>query len=181
MSRPGVKALANDARLLAICREISGRELIPYKATLFNKTGKANWLVAWHQDTALPVEQYVESDGWGQATLKDGVLFAHEPFSILKNIIALRIHLDDSTRENGPLRVIPYSHQHEIDRDIDLTRIIEEGPQLELTVARGGVIVMSPLLVHASSKCSEAKPRRVIHIEYSNSMDPAPGVRLAIS
>ena len=44
-----VSSLARDERLLSTCREISGKPLIPYKATLFEKTGRANWLVAIHQ------------------------------------------------------------------------------------------------------------------------------------
>lgn len=34
-----VSSLARDERLLSTCREISGKPLIPYKATLFEKTG----------------------------------------------------------------------------------------------------------------------------------------------
>jgi hypothetical protein len=38
---------------------------------------------------------------------------------------------------------------------------------LECTVARGGVVSMRPLLVHASSKSVSRSPRRVLHIEYA--------------
>ena len=39
-----IEAFANDPRLLTLAAHIFGRELTPFKATLFVKTGKANWL-----------------------------------------------------------------------------------------------------------------------------------------
>ena len=181
MSVPEVAKLAGHPKLIEICRRCTGQAMIPYKATLFNKTGKANWLVAWHQDTALPVEAVPKSDGWGAITSKSGVKFAHAPTSALKNILALRLHLDASTIDNGPLRVIPNSHTKRIFEDSQLRDLIENVPATALQVARGGIIAMSPLLVHASSKCVSDSPRRVLHIEYAKSLEPEPGVRLAIA
>ena len=181
MSVPEVSRVAMDERLLAICRRASGIEMLPYKATLFNKTGKANWLVAWHQDTALPIECVPKSKDWGPLSRKSGITFAHTPTSALKRIIALRVHLDASTAENGPLRVIPNSHSERIVRDYDLRKIIEDTPAVSVLVGRGGVIAMSPLLVHASSKCSSSAPRRVLHIEYAETLEPEPTVKLAIA
>jgi hypothetical protein len=34
-------------------------------------------------------------------------------------------------------------------------------------VAEGGVMLMRPLLLHASSKCRTGAHRRVLHIEYA--------------
>lgn len=79
MSNELVRNLASDLRLIEITESISGKPLVPFKATLFEKTGKANWLVAWHQDTALPMEKNVEGDGWGPASVKEGVTFVHAP------------------------------------------------------------------------------------------------------
>src|SRR5688572_19873561 len=88
MSVPEIVEVAKDRRLIEICRDCTGKTMIPYKATLFNKTGKANWLVAWHQDTALPVQGLPDSDGWGPVSNKSGVSFAHAPTSALKNTLA---------------------------------------------------------------------------------------------
>ncbi len=52
---------------------------------------------------------------------------------------------------------------------------------IECTVARGGVLAMRPLLIHASSKARVEDPRRVLHIEYSDSLDLAPGIRLTVA
>jgi ectoine hydroxylase-related dioxygenase (phytanoyl-CoA dioxygenase family) len=174
-----IERIAKDARLLSLTQQLTGTQLIPFKAILFNKTGKANWLVAWHQDTALPIERDVAADGWGPASIKEGVVFSHAPTDVLNEILAFRIHLDPSTSVNGPLRVIPGSHRHRIKDDVVFRRLIDNGPQVEVTVDRGGVIAMRPLLVHASSKCVSDEPRRVLHIEFAPTLQISEGIALA--
>src|SRR5215472_12751510 len=71
---------------------------------------RQNWLIPWHQDTALPLESAFESKGWGPWSIKAGVHYAHAPTWALAHVIALRVHLDASTAANGPLRVIAGSH-----------------------------------------------------------------------
>ena len=110
MRLPAVAAVAQDARLIGIAREILGGEAFPFRAALFDKSPAANWLVVWHQDTALPLQARREAPGWGPWSVKDGVIYAHAPEGALSQVLALRIHLDDSTAENGPLRVMPRTH-----------------------------------------------------------------------
>lgn len=55
MSSPIVDTLAKDIRMLNIAQQILGDNVIPYRATLFDKSLHSNWLVVWHQDTALPL------------------------------------------------------------------------------------------------------------------------------
>jgi ectoine hydroxylase-related dioxygenase (phytanoyl-CoA dioxygenase family) len=179
MSSDIVANVANDPRLLRLTQDLTGTQLIPFKAILFNKTGKANWLVAWHQDTALPIAQDVMANGWGPSSTKDGVIFSHAPTDVLNQILALRVHLDPSTSANGPLRVITGSHRDRIADDDTFRQAVANGEQVELTVDRGGVIAMRPLLVHASSKCVSDEPRRVLHIEYAPKIEIAEGVQLA--
>jgi len=40
---------------------------------------------------------------------------------------------------------------------------------------------MYPLLVHSSGKSRSIAPRRVLHIEYADSLALAPGIQLAIA
>lgn len=110
MSDPAVASFADDPRLLALARDWLGPAALPYRATLFDKSPTANWLVVWHQDTALPLTARVDVPGWGPWSTKAGVLYAHAPASALEGVVALRIHLDDSSRDNGPLRVLPGTH-----------------------------------------------------------------------
>jgi ectoine hydroxylase-related dioxygenase (phytanoyl-CoA dioxygenase family) len=109
------------------------------------------------------------------------VNYAHAPTWALSRIVALRIHLDASTLENGPLRVIPGSHAAGVLSDPEVIRVARVRTSIECLVGRGGLMAMRPLLVHASSKATAPSPRRVLHLEYAASLDLAPGFRLAVA
>ena len=181
MVYPWVRSLAHDSRLTDLVGRVSGRKATPYKATLFNKTSKANWLVAWHQDTALPIDRFIADSGWSAPSMKAGQLFAQAPASALERIVALRVHIDASTPVNGPLRVIPGSHSFGILCDSEIRDLVQSSGAAECLVDRGGVIAMSPMLLHASSKVTDDLPRRVLHIEYAESLELEDGVKLCIS
>jgi len=181
MAIPAIEAAAKDERLLRIARRALRPDAAPFRATLFDKSAMANWLVAWHQDTALPLESRNDSTEWGPWSLKAGILYAHAPAWALSRVLALRISLDASTSENGPLRIIPGSHLGGVlsgDEILDLARTHEN---VEALGPRGGVLAMRPLLVHSSSKARGPEPRRVLHIEYADALDLGPGARLAIA
>ena len=40
---------------MTIAKRWVGAAAFPFRATLFHKSRSKNWLVSWHQDTALPV------------------------------------------------------------------------------------------------------------------------------
>ena len=181
MSHPAVKSLAHGDALLTIARRWVGPRAVPYRATLFDKSGLRNWLVVWHQDTALPLEAKFESPEWGPWSIKEGVLYAHAPSWALARIVALRVHLDASTTGNGPLRIIPGSDADGVLSDDAAFRASREHPPKECLVGQGGVMAMRPLLVHSSSKSTSDAPRRVLHLEYAASLDLAPGIRLAVA
>ena len=111
---------------------------------------------------------------------KAGVIYAHAPAWALSRVIALRIHLDDSDGDNGPLRVIPCSHLAGVLSDPAVTESASKNDYVECCVPRGGVIVMRPLIIHSSSKARSDKSRRVLHIEYADALEPCDGVRLAV-
>jgi ectoine hydroxylase-related dioxygenase (phytanoyl-CoA dioxygenase family) len=173
-----VTNLARDSRLIAIASRWLDTTAIPFKATLFEKNRRANWLVSWHQDTALPMSTRRDAAGWGPWSMKSGVTYAHAPGRVLERVIALRVHLDDSTADNGPLRVLPGSHIHGVLGDAQIQRLSQEVTPVQCTVSAGGVIAMRPLLVHASSKATNETPRRVLHLEYASSLVLEPGLEL---
>ncbi len=180
MSNPSIAAFAHDERLIAIARRASRERAIPFRATLFEKTGERNWLIAWHQDTALPLESKFDEPGWGPWSEKAGVIYAHAPASALSRVIALRVSLDASTSNNGPLRVIPDSPLDRVITDEEVAQIVATHEGLDVTCPRGGVIAMRPLIIHASSKAISDAPRRVLHIEYAESLALSLRARLAI-
>jgi ectoine hydroxylase-related dioxygenase (phytanoyl-CoA dioxygenase family) len=176
-----VLGVARDPRLLAIAQEILGCNPFPFRATLFDKSPVSNWLVVWHQDTALPLRERRELPEWGPWSVKDGVIYAHAPASALSRVVALRLHLDDSTSENGPLRVLPGTHTRGVLSDAAIRGLSAQIKAFECVVPRGGILVMRPLIVHASSKSRSTKQRRALHIEYSSAASVADGLELAIA
>jgi Phytanoyl-CoA dioxygenase (PhyH) len=180
LSLPGVKRLASNPALVALAASFIGDRPIPFRATLFDKSPASNWLVAWHQDTALPLARRVEDSAWGPWSVKGGVLHAIAPSSALATVIALRVHLDDSTNDNGPLRVLPGTHAGGVLTHDGIQRLASAVAPFACVVPAGGVVAMRPLLVHASSKARSDQPRRVLHIEYAASVHLGPGLELAV-
>jgi len=181
MKNESVAAVARDARMMRIAQEILGEGAIPFRATLFDKSPVSNWLVVWHQDTALPLREKRETAGWGPWSVKDEILYAHAPASALEQVVALRLHLDDSGADNGPLRVLPGTHDMGVLSDEQLHELSTKIEPVECLTGRGGVLAMRPLIVHASSKSRSEKPRRVLHIEYSAVRCFEDGLELAIA
>lgn len=181
LKHPAVLAVARDPRLLAIAQEILGCNPFPFRATLFDKSPASNWLVAWHQDKALPLKERRELPEWGPWSVKDGVIYAHAPASTLARVVTLRLLLDDSTSENGRLRVLPGTHTMGVLSEEAIHGLSARTSAVDCLVPRGGILVMRPQIVHASSKSRSVKPRRVLHIEYAVSANIADGLELAIA
>ena len=181
LSVPVVRQLALDPRMVHLTRQFVGVGATPFRATLFDKSGHANWLVAWHQDRALPLKERIEAPEWGPWSNKAGVLYAHAPAWALEQVVALRVSLDDSLTTNGPLRVLPNTHRRGVLSEQEIEQLARETLAVECTAASGGVVAMSPLTLHASSKAVEDRPRRILHIEYASTISLAPGIELVVS
>jgi ectoine hydroxylase-related dioxygenase (phytanoyl-CoA dioxygenase family) len=177
----GIARFSRNSQLLAIARETLGGAAFPFRATLFDKSSAANWLVVWHQDTALPMQERHETPGWGPWSVKEGVIYAHACAGALSQVLALRVHLDDSRADNGPLRALPATRNLGVLDDDTLHMLAAQIAPVDCLVARGGVLAMRPLLVHASSKSQAAAPRRVLHIEYAASAVLSEKLLLAVA
>lgn len=180
LSVPAVRVLADDPRLHHLAQPYVGAAATPFRATLFDKSPASNWLVAWHQDLSLPVMARTDDPEWGPWSTKAGQLYAIAPGAALEQVVALRVHLDDSTLANGPLRVLPSTHDRGVLHDIEVQRLARTIAPVDCICACGGVIAMRPLVIHASSKATGERPRRVLHIEYAASLELS-GIRLAIA
>jgi len=181
MKNGTVARVARHERMMRIAQAILGKRAIPFRATLFEKLPTSNWLVAWHQDTALPLTQRKDYSGWGPWSVKDGVTYAHAPADALEQVLALRLHLDDSTTENGPLRILPGTQTQGVLTDDQIHALAESRPAVDCLMLVGGVVAMKPLVIHASSKSLAEMPRRVLHIEYAATPIFPDGHKLAIA
>ena len=129
----------------------------------------------------MPLEQRHDAPGWGPWSVKAGVTYAHAPAAALARVVALRLHFDESGPDNGPLRVVPRTHTLGVFTDKAVSDLVERSRPSDCLVGTGGVIAMRPLIVHASSKSTSDRPRRVLHIEYIDSLNVGDGLRVAIA
>ena len=113
--------------------------------------------------------------------MKMGMNYAHAPADALVHVLALRLHLDDCTEGNGPLRVLPGTHTLGVLSDEEVEKLAVQNAAVTCLTPRGGVLLMRPLLIHASSKLQTEAPRRVLHVEYAASQVLAKGFRLALA
>lgn len=179
LGHPTVKVVANNPRLLEMAQAVLGTATFPFRATLFDRAPVSSSLTNWHQDVTLPLQEKIEVPGWGAWSERQGVIYAHAPAAALEQVLALRLHLDDCTEENGPLRVIPGTHGIGVLSDEEIERHSTYQQPVECLAARGAVIAMRPLVIHASAKARSQTPRRILHIEYAARMEFEGGLRLA--
>ncbi|WP_343667434.1 phytanoyl-CoA dioxygenase family protein [Chitinophaga sp.] len=149
-----------------------GKDYHVVKSIYFDKPGGSNWFVSYHQDLTISVKEKAVVEGYAPWTVKQEQYAVQPPLSILENNFTIRIHLDDTDENNGALRVVPGSHLKGIYRPetIDWEKEVEE----TCAVQKGGLMIMRPLLLHASSRTTNQHPRRVIHIEFSSLELPLP-------
>ena len=171
---PAVAALARSDRLLNLVRPHLPSEPLPVRAIYFDKSPDTNWLVPWHQDLTLAVRAQAAVPGFGPWSTKEGVPHVQPPMEFLQQMLTLRLHLDHADELNGALRVLPGSHRFGRLAPARIQEWRATQPEFICTVPAGGVLLMRPLLLHASSRSTSARHRRVLHIEYSACALPPP-------
>ncbi len=162
---PAVRALAAGP-LRAWAEPVLGRDCVAVSATVFDKTPGRNWKVPFHQDVTIKVRERRDVPGIDTWWERDGVPHCWPPAGVLDGMLAVRVHLDDCGADNGPVRVLPGSHRGGV-----LTAAAVDawprGGEALCAVGRGGVLLMRPLLLHASSAATVPARRRVVHVEFA--------------
>ncbi|BCX48719.1 phytanoyl-CoA dioxygenase [Haloferula helveola] len=164
-----IRRLARDPRLLGLLPA----PMTPVRSILFDKTSEDNWPVAWHQDLTITVSGKREIDGYGPWSRKDEAVHVQPPLEVLERMWTLRIHLDDTPSTNGALQVIPRSHSEgKLDRP-SIGRWADKSPFV-CECSAGDILLMSPLILHASAKSTAPSRRRILHFEYADpdTLDP---------
>ena len=164
---PAVRNLAESSEIRSLVEPVLGNYAFPVRGLLFDKTAEANWLVPWHQDMTICVVEKREVPGYGPWSIKAGQWHVQPPIAVLEGMLSVRVHLDHCDESNGALRVIPSTH-NQGRLNPDAIRYAEEKSGISIcSVESGGVLLLRPLLVHASSAASNPVHRRVVHIDFS--------------
>ncbi|HXS28405.1 MAG TPA: phytanoyl-CoA dioxygenase family protein [Steroidobacteraceae bacterium] len=166
LAEPWCRSLAQRLRRhFGVARRLP-RDAMAVQCTLFAKSPDHNWLVALHQDLAVPVRERVESaqtQGWSE---KEGMIFVQPRLAVLEQLVAVRLHLDDCTEDNGAVRIVPGSHRFGRLAPAQAQDLRSSRGEVVCAVRTGGVLLMRPLLLHASSKSTIETPRRVLHFVF---------------
>ena len=164
---PAVRVLSTSREIRALVEPFLGPSARVVRSLLFDKNPEANWKVPWHQDLTIAVKERRDVEGFGPWSVKADVVHVQPPASVLAEMMTVRLHLDDCGPGNGPLRVLPGSHRMGV---LDAAAIADARNRIaEATcaVGAGGVVLMRPLLLHASSPATVAGHRRVVHLEFA--------------
>ncbi len=162
--QPWCKALAARlmSRLMSRLPQLS--QLAAVQCTLFEKSASRNWRVPPHQDLSLPVAM----NSVTARTTSDGLRIARADAETLAASVAIRVHLDGCGANDGPLRMVLGTHRNGVLTQVKISETIHR-QRVDLQIASSGdAWLMSPLLIHASSKATGNSRRRVLHFLFTS-------------
>ncbi|WP_373547413.1 phytanoyl-CoA dioxygenase family protein [Chamaesiphon sp.] len=87
-------------------------------------------------------------------------------------MLTVRIHLDCTDELNGALKVISGSHRQGKLSNLEIARWKQVSTGISCNCEAGRILLMRPLLLHASSIAIVPSHRRVIHLEYASCQLP---------
>jgi len=145
------RRLATDATIMSAVTSLLGPNVYLQHSKLNMKPPRSGSAVRWHQDLAY---------------------FPHTN----DDLVAVVIHLDDATEENGCIQVLPRCHGGFLDHSLPdgtFAGMITEdiacgryGEPVSVPAAAGSVLFLHPLAPHASSANLSGKPRRMLIFQY---------------
>jgi len=145
---------------------------VAVQCTYLDKSPLRNWRVAFHQDVAVPTAHRSHHPELGAWSEKEGHLFVQAPVSLLTQLLAVRVHIDPATTSNGPLRLIPGTHNSGRVTPAQIQQARSTVEEVVCSAQPGDVLLMRPLILHASSKGTVPVRRRVLHFLFA---PPDPG------
>lgn len=145
---PAFRELSNSGEFLDRVEQLLGPNLCFHYSKLNMKPASIGSVVEWHQDlTYYPLTN-------------------HDSLAVL-------LYLDDTTRQNGCLQVIPARHlgpplDHTLDGVFQgrITEPVDESTAISLEGVAGTAIFMHGLTPHASAPNTSTKSRRTLILSY---------------
>ena len=142
-------------------------DAVAVQCTLFRKTPECNWKVPYHQDLSIPVAARVEHAALSGWSIKEDGHYVQPPIDVLDALLAVRLHLDPSGSDEGALRVVPGSHRLGRLSPDSIATTDKREREVVCTADAGDLLLMRPLLLHASSKAERPNGRRVLHFLFA--------------
>lgn len=181
LSMAWCRELADRLRAILSQQGLLAADAVSVQCTLFKKSDSRNWKVALHQDLAIPVAAKIDHAALSGWSSKEGVYFVQPPIELMQTMLAVRLHLDPCRDGDGPVCVVPGSHRHgRLDQARTRALDAAEG-RVECLAEPGDLLLMRPLLLHASSKAKRPNgARRVLHFLFGPS-EPGYGLRWSMA
>jgi len=161
---PGSAVVWRQPPLPAALATTLGADYGLVRVLYFDKPPDRSWALPWHKDLTIAVREHRGATGaFSKPTRKAGIPHVEAPLHVLQEMLTVRIHLDDVTEENGPLKVVPGSHLAGKELRLD------QAPPHAVLAKRGDVLLMRPLVAHSSGDtCPRTRQhRRVVHLEFA--------------
>ena len=157
----GWRAITSAPIVESLVHDNLGSSAGVVRILFFDKPPGKGWALSLHKDRTIAVKQHVQPiNPFSKPTRKAGVPHVQASEKLLREMLTLRLHLDPMHDHNGPVVVVPGSHQSAKQNDNrEEVRVIH--------CNLGDVFVMRPLLSHGSrSATAEVEDhRRVVHLE----------------
>ncbi len=166
--------LTPDGPVGKIASALMGQPSVPVRVLKFDKNASSNWAVPWHQDRTIAVAERVELPGFEIWSRKGGIDHVEPPEDFLRDMVALRLHLDDCGIDNGPLEIAAGSWSLGRIPSGAVSDAVQRHEIITCTAGVGEIVAMRGLTLHASQPARKVGHRRVLHVDYATRPLPAP-------
>jgi hypothetical protein len=166
IARPRLRQLLAELHLDDVAAHALGGPGFPIDALFFDKNSEINWAVPAHQDVVVPVPSSVTAASVRNLRTRHGATYGEPPVHVLEELVAIRVHFDDSTTASGGLCVLPGSHSRGRWSETNLRHIPPEAFR-HYDCSLGDLLLMKPLVVHRSPRATRPVRRRVLHLLYA--------------
>ena len=165
---PSAHSVASEIARRAGMAELLGPGFGLVRSIFFDKPPGRSWSLPWHRDMTIAVRAgRANAEGFIRPTVKAGVPHVEAPARLLRRMLTARIALDDVTDDNGPLLVVPGTHD---DADVDHLpgAALLRSRAWAVHMRAGDVLLIRPLVVHRSGASRKGTPlhRRTLHFEF---------------
>ena len=166
LDRKIIRDLACSEPVRNLARTILGDDCFAVCGTFFNKHPQASWS-SFHQDLTIEVKDRKDAPGFIGWTKECGIQIVEPPIDILERMVSIRLYLDQSSKDNGPLKVFLGSHRNRRLSAERIEQITRRELSVECLVPAGAALVLKPLTLRESSISLIPSRRRVIRLDYA--------------
>ncbi len=173
--KPGERLAVNDALIspvTTIVRSILPK-VRPVRMVAFDKSDAHNWSLPWHQDRVIAVRERCDQAGYGCWSRKQGVWHCEPPIRVLERMVFVRVHLDPSTPDNGPLEIALGTHEFGRIESGQIDHRVRHAKTERCCAEAGDILIAKALILHRSAAARFGAARRALRIDYADHvLDP---------